>query len=191
MTDAANTAPPAASNEQRETPQQAYWRQDLRIKRIQLGVSIGGFTLVIAGLLFNFWQSSRVALATRANVGHSVITHVTDLDKVFMANPALMPYFYGGKPVDEKDKDEFAKVSATAVMVLDVFDLVVTQNAHFPDYWDAPRAWDDWMIDVFSTSPILCKTLDEHPGWYGDRMHEMRKQGAVKWAARQMRASGS
>lgn len=70
----------------------------------------------------------------------------------------------------------YPEVSATAFMVLDVFDMVATQSRHYPEFWDTPEAWDEWMIDVFSTSPVLRETLDKHPGWYGNSVKELRKK---------------
>jgi hypothetical protein len=162
--------------------QKRYWELDLRYKVIQLLVSVVGFFLIIVGLALNYWQAGNVAKATRANVGHSVVTHVTNLDKVFLERPYLMVYFYDGKPIDKKD-EKFAEVRAAAVMVLDVFDLIATQNRHFPEYWDKPGAWDEWMIDVFATSPILRETFDEYQDWYGEGLKDKRRRGEARMKA--------
>jgi hypothetical protein len=163
--------PPPPHKEQRR-----YWKQDLFYKKTGLFISSGGFFLVIVGLVINIIQSEKVAKSIRANVESSTVTQVTKLDQVFMQKPDLIPYFYEGKSIDDKATD-YREVSATAVMVLDVFDLVASQNRHFPEFWDTPGAWDEWMIDVFSTSPILRATIDKYPNWYGPDLKELRRKG--------------
>ncbi len=152
-----------------------YRQQDLIYKKRGLSVSIAGFVLVISGLLVNIFQSEKVAKSIRSNVENEVVTRVLDLDEVFIREPELTPYFYNGTPINKEDAKYF-KVSATAVMVLDVFDMVASQNRHYPEFWDTPEAWDDWMIDTFSTSPILRDTFDKYPCWYGTSLWNLRQK---------------
>ena len=173
--------------------QKRYWERDLFYKKFSLFVSSGGFLLIILGLFANIWsigintkqlrlnaaQSEKVEKSIRANVEQSIVTRVIDLDQVFIQKPDLTPYFYEDKPIYEND-DKYREVSATAVMVLDVFDLVATQNKHYPEFWDTPEAWDEWMIDFFSTSPILRATFDKYPSWYGNSLKELRNKGQKK-----------
>jgi hypothetical protein len=168
------TAPPPPSPEQ-----QRYWKWDLAFKSLSLIVSIIGFFFVIYGLRINALQSANVAKSLRVNIGHTIVSHVTDLDKVFMQKPSLVPYFYSSKPITNNDSD-YPEVAATAVFVLDVFDLVATQNRYFPEYWDTPQAWDEWMIDVFTTSPILRETIDKYNNWYGDGLKTLRRKAETK-----------
>jgi hypothetical protein len=109
-------------------------------------------------LQLNTAQSEKVAKSIRASVENAIVTHVTSLDRVFMKRPSLSPYFYEQKQISKKDK-EYPEVSATAVMVLDVFDLVATQNKHYPEFWDTPEAWDNWMIDVLLPVPSCATSL--------------------------------
>src|SRR5260370_9498401 len=112
----------SADNEER-----FYREQDLIYKKRGLSVSIAGFVLVISGLLVNIFQSEKVAKSIRSNVENEVVTRVLDLDEVFIREPDLTPYFYNGMSINKEDSKYF-KVSATAVMVLDVFDMVASQN---------------------------------------------------------------
>ena len=183
---------PSAGEEQRQ-----YWKQDLSYKRRNLWISSGGFLLIICGLVVNYFQvsinteqlrlntaqSEKTGKSIRANVENAIVTHVTSLDQVFMRKPELMPYFLNGKPIDEKD-ERYQEVTATAFMILDVYDLVATQNKHYPDFWDTPGAWDEWIIDVFSTSPILRSTFDKYHNWYGASLNELRKKGQERLEAK-------
>ena len=93
-----------------------------------------------------------------------------------MDKPYLRPYFYEGKPLLENDP-KFLEVTATAEMILDVFDLIAGQNRYFPEYWDSPEAWDEWIKDIFSTSPVLRETYDKYAKWYDKALIDLRKKG--------------
>jgi len=184
--------------------QRLYWSRDLFYKKLALLVSGGGFILIIAGLLFthrqisinteqlrlNTTQSEKVAKSIRANVENATVTHVTTLDRIFIENPSLTPYFYERKTITDKDKD-YPKVTAIAFMELDVFDLVVTQNKHYPEFWDTPGAWDEWVIDSFANSPILRDTLDKYPSWYGNSLKDLAIKGKAKAAEQAAEAEPS
>ena len=180
--------------------EEIYRRKDLFYKRFGAVVSTAGFVLIILGLYVNYrqvaintrqlelqteqlrlntLQSEKMAKSVRANVTNSTVTHVTRLDEIFIERPYLTPYFYEGKPVDAKDKKHL-EVYATAVMMLDVFDVVGNQTRHYPEFWDEPGAWDEWVIDVFANSPVLRDTLDKHKNWYGEKMKELRRKGQAR-----------
>ena len=158
---------------EQDKEERSYREEDLFYKQRGLAVSVAGFALVILGLIINILQSEKVAKSIRVNVENSIVTHVTSLDQVFITDPDLTPYFYANKPINEDDP-KYPKASATAVMTLDVFDEVAGQNRHYPEFWDTPEAWDEWVIGVFSTSPILRDTFDKYPCWYGKRLWELR-----------------
>ena len=167
-----------------------YWKLDLRYKLVSLVISVGGFILVVVGILatyqqisinteqlrVNSAQSARVQKTMCANAQIAIINVVTNLDRAFVEKPKLRPYFYEGVAIDVKD-DNYAEASATAEMALDVFDLVAGQSRDYTECWDSPVAWDEWIVDMFSTSPILRDTLDQHPNWYTDLLINMRKEG--------------
>ena len=66
-------------------------------------------------------------------------------------------------------------------MMLDAFDLISGQNSYFRAYWEKPEAWDEWIIDMFSTSPILRATYDKYPHWYDDALIDLRRKGQVRF----------
>lgn len=100
-----------------------------------------------------------------------------------MNKPYLIPYFYENKAIDAKD-EKYPEVSATALLVLDVFDLTAAQNRHYPEFWDTPQAWDEWMIDVFANSPISREMIDKYPNWYGKSLKDLRNKGQARMEAR-------
>jgi len=160
--------------------QRRYWERDLFYKKLSLIISGGGFLLIILGLGFNIAQSSRVEKSIRANVQNSVLNYVIALDRLFMEKPYLIPYFYEGKPINDQD-EKYQEVAATAEMILDIFDLISVQNKSYLEFWESPQAWDEWIIDTFSTSPILRDTLDKRLNWYDEIVLDLRKKGQERF----------
>jgi hypothetical protein len=181
-----------------------YWKRDLRYKLVtliisvtSLFISITGFILILRSinlnqqqvsintdhLRLNTSQAARLEKYQRANVQNSIFGHVNTLNQVFMDKPYLRPYFYGGKAIDEKDA-RYLEVSALAEMMIDVFDLISGQNRYFPEYWESPEAWDEWIIDMFSNSPILRDTYDKYSHWYDESLIDLRKKGQLRLEAK-------
>lgn len=170
--------------------QRRYWDRDLFYKKLSLFISSGGFLLIVVGLTVNFIQSNRVEKSIRATVQNSVLNHVLTLDKLFMDKPYLRPYFYEGKPIDEKD-EKYQEVVMAAEMVLDIFDIIAAQNQNFLEFWDDPQAWDEWMIDTFATSPILRDTLDKRSSWYSKFLIDLRVKAQNKLEEKPPKAAQS
>jgi hypothetical protein len=173
--------------------QKRYWDKDLKYKKISLVISAVSFGLIVIGLSLNAYQSylnteqlavnerqsKRLELSLRANVETSTITLVTNLDRVFIEKPFLRPYFYDSTQINEED-EKFSEAAATAEMMLDIFDIISTQSKNFPEYWSPPGAWDAWIIDMFSTSPILRNTFDKYQTWYGTDIYNLRMKAQDK-----------
>jgi hypothetical protein len=167
-----------------------YWKRDLLFKLISLVISILGFTLIVIGLRVNSQQvainadqlrlntaqSLRTEKSMCSNVQIAVLNHVVNLDRLFMDKPYLRPYFYDGREVSETE-EKFDELSATSEMVLDIFDLVADQSRKNPECWDRPKLWDEWIIDTFSTSPILRDTLSKYSTWYEEPLMSLREEG--------------
>jgi len=167
-----------------------YWKRDLRFKQLSFVISILGFGLIVGGLYINYRQvgintdqlrlntaqSLRTEKAMCSSVQISVLNHVVNLDRYFIDRPQLRPYFYDGIAVSDKD-EKYVELSATSEMVLDIFDLVADQSRKNPECWDRPKLWDEWVIDTFSTSPILRDTLEKYSSWYDEPLMSLRKEG--------------
>jgi hypothetical protein len=65
-------------------------------------------------------------------------------------------------------------------MMLDVFDIVATKTIASPDYFEDPETWDVWIIDSFSTSPILRETYDKNSDWWCKDLKILRKKAQEK-----------
>jgi len=144
-----------ASNEQN-----AYWREDLKLKRRQLAVSLLGFISVITALVLNYnaWRTNGRSL--KANTQLSMSRIITDFDRVFIDHPELRVYFDGGEPITESSTN-YDRAYATASMMLQVLDLASVQSDEFHDLWNDPQGWEYWVSNSIATIPIVRKALLE------------------------------
>ena len=123
-----------------------YWERDMYYKKRSFLLSLFGFISIIFSISFNSYQiylngeqSARLEKSTRANVQNSILNHLFRIDEIFVQKPYLKPYFYENKPTFIED-DNYQEVQATALMVLDMFDIAILQRTTFSEYWDSPRS---------------------------------------------------
>ena len=153
----------------------------MRYKKWSFRVSILGFALVLVGLSINFYQSGKVAKSIAANILHTAANQTITLDRLFVERPELRPYFYDCKPLDDKD-EKSAQVHAAAELMLDVFDVVADQSKNFAEYYERPEAWDNWITDMFATSPVLRSKLQQSSDWYDYKLQRLYEKGQIKGA---------
>jgi hypothetical protein len=158
-----------------DTETREYRRLDLKWKRIQVGLSAGGFILVLAGLYMTHSQLRSNAANVHHNVRASVWNFALNLDRTLVENPRLFPYIFQGKELKEDDP-LYDNVSAAAIMVLDVFEASLDQRDVLTG--DQIEEWDRWMIDLFSSSQVLRNTLRDRIEWYSDDLKEMADEAA-------------
>ena len=88
-----------------------------------------------------------------------------EIDKWFVANPAMKPYFYHAKDIDKDVSEETRmKLESTAEMLLDCFANVF----HHKDCMNAGEAsaYHNFMRNVYATQPFFRRFVQEHKQWY-------------------------
>jgi hypothetical protein len=87
------------------------------------------------------------------------------IDSIFIQYPELRKYFYEAEermpPQSERDR-----LFAVAELMLDYFDYVLLQQRRSPalhphNFWS-----EEYLIDSFSASPILCEYLAGRKDWF-------------------------
>ena len=156
--------------------QKLYWEDERFYKKWGFRLSVLGFILLLVGVGFNSCQtylnrkqvelnteqlklsaeqSVKLEKSVRANLQSAALNHLLIVDQIFIQKPYLKPYFYDGKPIDEKD-EKFQEVNATAEMILDVFELYADRTSYD---WNSPEQWEAWMTDVFFYKPNPSENL--------------------------------
>lgn len=163
MTTEIDTPPPNKISPKSEDP-------DLRFKFWQLLAMYCSLGIAALGIFFVWWTLSNNALSARATMQQGMVRLVTDMDKVFVDQPDLYPYFYQCQEIDHSSQ-HYNRASAAAVQMLDVMDIAATQGDTFKSQWDTPQAWDNWIKDQLLRSPITRDRLKAYSSWYGRRLN--------------------
>ena len=154
---------------------------DLRYKFWQLVATYLSLVVAIAGIWFVVRSLDNNTKSVRSGVQQSMLSLVTDLDKLFVDKPELYPYFYRCQELQLQSNDPKSdQVIAAADQMLDVLDIAAAQSTRYRDEWEDPDAWDNWIKDEFVHSPILRKALHDHKNWYSrglnTRLDEAEKE---------------
>ena len=149
---------------------------------LSLIISVAGFVTVIISIIMLIRQTREMTLQTnlvaeslRTATYEAVASQMFAIDEIFIRYPELRPYFYSGKDISENDPD-YDKVVAIAEFILDFFGSVLLQMQHFPQVW--PRKWwEEYFIDSFANSPVLCRYLESVKEWYIDDLIKLMGEG--------------
>ena len=131
------------------------------------GVIINGlaFAGVIVSLLLLRTQGRAQRDATLVIAYQNMTAQIADMDRFFVANLDLRPYFFDGKePPSEGDERE--RVLAVAEMYVNVVDNVLTQLPTL-SRGGVATDWEAYFVDVYRSSPAIREFWDEHgAAWF-------------------------
>jgi hypothetical protein len=126
----------------------------------------------VFSLVFIVWQTHLTTVNMQASMYATIGTQTLEMDKVFIENPGLRPYFYEDIDIIEekdKDKEKYNQVMAIAEYKVDLFDSIKTQLGYIPkdkDKNEDRATWDSYFADSFDKSPALCRHIHSHGSWY-------------------------
>jgi hypothetical protein len=154
---------------------------------ISLCISFLYFITVVVTLIVLIYQNKIISMQTSyalQSVEGSIYANITAQslaeDQIFISNPELRPYFYGGKELEQNDPLSH-KVHATAEYLLDFFDSLESQLKKYPTLWiHEKREWEANTVDMFAWSPALCNYLDATKTWYSEDLYALRVAGERK-----------
>ena len=86
------------------------------------------------------------------------------IDRFFIDNPGLKPYFYGSKEPGTKNPVELDKLTSISEMMVDYFDSVYHQQDCMPK--DTFPQFLRYMQDLSTKSPMLEAFLKKREDWY-------------------------
>jgi|SRR6185437_6251618 len=103
-------------------------------------------------------------------------TMILDLDKTFLAHPALRPYFYDNQPLALTD-GKGDETRALAELTLDTYEIILSELRDHPDRYQGKDEYDAWIADGFRNSTVLSKYFDAHSRWYSPALQALRREG--------------
>jgi hypothetical protein len=154
---------------------------------ISLCISFLYFIIVVITLIVLIYQNKIISMQTNyalQSVKGSIYSNITTQslaeDQIFINDPELRPYFYGGKEF-EPNSPLRHMVRATSEYLLDYFDSLQSQLKKYPNLWiHEKREWQANTIDMFAWSPELCRYLDATKDWYSPELYALRVAGEKK-----------
>jgi hypothetical protein len=126
------------------------------------GVIISGlaFVGVIVSLLLLRAQGLAQRDATLVLAYQNMTAQMADMNRFFLHNLDLRPYFFGGKEPPSAE-DERDRVLAVAEMYINLMDNVLTQ-APALNRDGIAADWEAYFRDVYETSPVIRAFWAEH-----------------------------
>ena len=121
--------------------------------------------LLLIFLCFIWFQVRGLKQRLNNHVLQSYWSLWIEIDKWFVANTELKPFFYHGKDTDEKTSaDVRMKLESVAEMFLDCFPNIHHQRDMIPS--DEEQCIRAFMNDTYKSQPFFRRFVDEHRAWY-------------------------
>lgn len=121
--------------------------------------------LLALATLFILWRQLKdLNASVQGSTYQNIINQMLEIDRFFIANPKLKPYFYDGKDLGGADESERARAASVAEMLLDFFDNVYHQRELISE--ERYRAYYTYMTTLCGRSKVLQAQLDDSRDWY-------------------------
>lgn len=121
--------------------------------------------LMLASLTFLWFQLRSIKQQLKSAGFQGIWVLWIEIDKWFVANPSMKPYFYHGKDINKDVSEETRmKLESTAEMLLDCYANVFHQK----DCMSAgeAKAYHKFMRNVYNTQPFFHRFVEDHTQWY-------------------------
>lgn len=157
---------------------------------LSLIVSGAGFLGLVVSIRYLIAQTRQVALQSQSSARalesntFDASAHATFMiDSIFIQHPELRRYFYNAED-QMPTQPERDRVFAVAELMLDYFDYVLLQQRRSPvlhphNFWS-----EDYLIDSFSASPILCEYLERRKNWFSSELYAVMRKGVDRGSGR-------
>jgi hypothetical protein len=135
-------------------------------------MSIAQAIILVAGIYIAVYQSQKLRESIDTTTWSSVAAQLTEVDKQFIDDPELVPYFYDGVSISESDP-RYNKAYAVAGLVLDFLDNASGMGDHINPEIFEPDAWERYYSFQFKNSPLMCDIVRDEGAIYGKKIVSM------------------
>lgn len=127
--------------------------------------------LLLVSLIFIWRQIKGVKEQLKSAAFQGIWSIWIEIDKWFVANPTLKPYFYLRKDVDPNTSEELnMRLESTAEMLLDCFaNFYHQRSCMLPEEEEAYKLF---MRSVYRDQPYFRRFVDKSKDWYYPRFIE-------------------
>ena len=127
-------------------------------------------------------QTGEMKKSLQSSAWQTIHTHQLEFNKIFIEDPKMRPYFDRGIYINETHSD-YDKVVSIADTQLDFFDSVISQRDYLEGVgWlkDAWKAWENYIVQSFENSPIMCKRIEQVSNWYVPEFNDRANKACAK-----------
>lgn len=145
------------------------------ISNISAVITIFGFIVTLATLIFLFYQCKILKSSLRTQSFQNVFSNMINIDMFFANNPSIKQYVYGEKdlPEDTKSSDYVQAMSACGLL-LDHFEEVFgCREVMSKDMW---LGWIEYMKNVYNGSETLRHYIETNSSEYLNQFLKLLKQ---------------
>lgn len=154
-------------------------------------IDIVTLLVLIGGFYFAYDQAQKINAtlkeAQRNNdlaIWNPISQQWLALDKLFIDNPEVRPYLYGGKEV-AADSPDFGKIYPFVIYVLDFIDYAGSSaSGSKPEInFLSPEVWEIYFMQIFANSPMVCRELFRNAAIYSPKTRSMAGRACVDKSA--------
>lgn len=100
-----------------------------------------------------------------------------ELQRIFLDNPDLWPYFHGGKEIESNCSEEkIAKIEIVALTVLDYYEVILAMQKFNPLPKNEEKGWNKYIINEFKKSPALRMVYEKYKSSYKYTLDDLYSQ---------------
>lgn len=138
-------------------------------EKLSLFFEVFSAVLVTTSIVFLIRQTDAQIDALKSGTFADISGRQLELNQTFLARPELRKYFApNGQSITPSDPN-YNSAIALADYHIDFFVLFWGQSTYFIQSSETPEAevaWNNYVGDMFSQSPVLCERLNQIQSWY-------------------------
>ena len=126
-----------------------------------------GSVFALCTLIALIFEVRHLKSSVQSSTYQRIYEQMITIDRFFIENPSLKPYFYGSETPTTKNPIELEKVASIAEMMIDYFDSVYHQQDCMPE--DTFPQFLRFMKDTCTASPVLKQFIHCRRDWYPEK----------------------
>ena len=142
------------------------------ISNIASILTIFGFIITVATLIFLFYQCQILKSSLRTQSFQNLFSNMINIDMFFANNPSAKLYVYDEKdlPKDTKSSDYIQAMSACELLLDHFEEIFGCKNVMSKEMW---LGWSEYMRNVYNNSKALRQYIEINRSKYAKQFLEL------------------
>jgi hypothetical protein len=141
-------------------------------------------TLALIAIYFQIRQAAKSFMQSRAELNKSIeglqassasqlYDHYHNVTNVFLGNPKLRPYFYGG--LDDNPEDLRGDIDTMCELMAGVLEHALVLEKSLPKA-SREECWERWVDERLMKSRMLRRFITTNSSWYVTKLVDLAKR---------------